>query len=103
MTVLLFIPAFTSQTERVENTRRIGIAHKSYFPNNAFNLFDLLSNQSIQIKRNYDDNKLNEFINKLDFIRSKGNWSKNDILELYFSLLPDFSHKETGKYLDQKM
>ena len=57
----------------------------------------------IKNKPIYDDEKLNEFTNKIDLIRSKGNWSKDDILELYFSLIPDFSHKETGKYLDQKM
>jgi len=26
-----------------------------------------------------------------------------DILELFFNLLPEFDHKETGRYLDDKM
>jgi hypothetical protein len=36
-------------------------------------------------------------------LRNKGIWTKEDILELYFNLLPEFAHKETGKYLDQRM
>ncbi len=27
----------------------------------------------------------------------------DDIVKLYFELLPDFAHKETGKYLDERM
>ena len=30
-------------------------------------------------------------------------WNKEEIVELFFELLPEFAHKETGKYLDQKM
>ena len=30
-------------------------------------------------------------------------WTKDDIIRLYFAILPEFSHKETGKYLDQRM
>jgi NAD dependent epimerase/dehydratase family enzyme len=29
--------------------------------------------------------------------------SNIDIVDLYFALLPEFAHKETGKYLDQRM
>jgi FlaA1/EpsC-like NDP-sugar epimerase len=30
-------------------------------------------------------------------------WTKADIVELFFKMIPEFSHKETGKYLDSKM
>ena len=30
-------------------------------------------------------------------------WSKDDIVKEFFRLIPDFGHKETGKYLDGKM
>ena len=30
-------------------------------------------------------------------------WSKEDIVAEFFKLIPDFAHKETGKYLDGKM
>jgi len=51
----------------------------------------------------YDEAKLNEFMRGIEALRAKGTWSKEDIVKLYFSLLPEFAHKETGKYLDQKM
>lgn len=30
-------------------------------------------------------------------------WDKEEIVKLFFTMLPDFAHKETGKYLDSKM
>ena len=57
----------------------------------------------IQNQPEFDETKLDEFINGIKALREKGAWSKKDIVKLYFSLLPEFSHKETGKYLDQKM
>jgi FlaA1/EpsC-like NDP-sugar epimerase len=30
-------------------------------------------------------------------------WTKTDIVELFFKMIPEFGHKETGKYLDSKM
>ena len=51
----------------------------------------------------FDETKLDEFINAIEALREKGIWDKEDIVKLYFSLLPKFAHKETGKYLDQRM
>ncbi len=30
-------------------------------------------------------------------------WTKEQIVALFFKMIPDFGHKETGKYLDSKM
>ena len=30
-------------------------------------------------------------------------WTKEQIVKLFFKMIPDFGHKETGKYLDSKM
>ena len=51
----------------------------------------------------YDSQKLDDFSSGVQALREKGNWDKQDILGLFFDLLPDFAHKETGKYLDQRM
>ena len=51
----------------------------------------------------FDEAKLNEFMNGIEALREKSFWNKEDIVKLYFSLLPEFAHKETGKYLDQRM
>ncbi len=51
----------------------------------------------------FDELKLDDFTNGIETLRDKGIWTKDDIVELYFGLLPEFAHKETGKYLDQRM
>jgi FlaA1/EpsC-like NDP-sugar epimerase len=51
----------------------------------------------------FDEAKLDAFMNGIESLRSKGTWAKDDIVKLYFGLLPEFAHKETGKYLDQRM
>ena len=51
----------------------------------------------------FDGAKLDEFMGGIDTLRAQATWTKNDIVKLYFGLLPEFSHKETGKYLDQRM
>ena len=51
----------------------------------------------------YDSQKLDDFFSGVQALREKGNWDKQAILDLFFDLLPEFAHKETGKYLDQRM
>ena len=57
----------------------------------------------IKNQPNFDEAKLDNFINGVEALRQKGNWIKDDIVKLYFGLLPEFAHKETSKYLDQRM
>jgi FlaA1/EpsC-like NDP-sugar epimerase len=51
----------------------------------------------------FDEMQLDDFMAGIEALRAKGTWNKEDIVKLYFSLLPEFEHKETGKYLDQRM
>ncbi len=51
----------------------------------------------------YDENKLNSFESTIKNLKSNLSWTKDDIVKEFFKLLPDFGHKETGKYLDAKM
>ena len=51
----------------------------------------------------FDESELDDFMNGIEGLRTKGTWAKDDIVKLYFGLLPQFAHKETGKYLDQRM
>ena len=57
----------------------------------------------IQNQPDFDEAKLDKFMNGIEALRIKGTWTKDDILKLYYGLLPEFVHKETGKYLDQRM
>jgi len=57
----------------------------------------------IKNQPDFDDIDLDNFMKGIESLRDKGTWTKDDIIKLYFNLLPDFAHKETGKYLDQRM
>ena len=67
---------------------------------NRFETVGVIKNQPI-----FDEAKLDEFMVGIDSLRERGAWTKEDIIKLYFKILPEFSHthKETGKYLDQRM
>ena len=51
----------------------------------------------------FNETDLDKFMSGIEELREKGAWDKEDIVKLYFSLLPEFAHKETGKYLDERM
>ena len=57
----------------------------------------------IKNQPDFDEAKLDDFMDGIEALRKKGAWTKDDIVKLYFGLLPEFAHKETGKYLDQRM
>jgi FlaA1/EpsC-like NDP-sugar epimerase len=51
----------------------------------------------------FDEELLNEFADKISNMKKKQEWTKKQIVELFFKIIPGFGHKETGKYLDGKM
>jgi FlaA1/EpsC-like NDP-sugar epimerase len=57
------------------------------------------------IKNEYvsEDNRLNQFTAAIENMKAQGKWSKKEIVDLFHTMIPDFGHKETGKYLDAKM
>ncbi|UVW36123.1 UDP-N-acetylglucosamine 4,6-dehydratase [SAR92 clade bacterium H455] len=57
----------------------------------------------IKSQPDFDEAKLDDFMDGIETLRENGTWTKDDIVKLYFGLLPEFAHKETGKYLDQRM
>jgi len=57
----------------------------------------------IRNQPDFDATKLDQFMEGINALRGKATWKKDEIIKLYLSLLPEFAHKETGKYLDQKM
>lgn len=46
---------------------------------------------------------VNEFEETIIKLKQNSAWTKDDIVELFFKMIPSFGHKETGKYLDGKM
>lgn len=51
----------------------------------------------------FDEEKLNHFEKTIKDFKSNLSWTKDDIVKEFFLMIPDFGHKETGKYLDGKM
>jgi FlaA1/EpsC-like NDP-sugar epimerase len=72
----------------------------------ANELLDMNRFESIGIVKNepdFDNDKLNEFENAIGNMRHKGHWTKEDLVNLFGMMIPEFHHRETGKYLDQRM
>jgi len=51
----------------------------------------------------YDQALLSLFESRITEMKAARSWSKEQIVELFFKMIPGFGHKETGKYLDSKM
>lgn len=51
----------------------------------------------------FEESKLNLFTQRIEAMKNSRRWSKEAIVDLFFEMIPDFKHKETGKYLDGKM
>ncbi len=50
-----------------------------------------------------EEEKLNTFESRILDMRNAKKWNKEEIVDLFHMMIPDFGHKETGKYLDSKM
>ena len=57
----------------------------------------------IKNEASFDPLLLNEFETTLKTLKKNKAWLKEEIVALFFKMIPDFGHKETGKYLDGKM
>lgn len=67
---------------------------------------DMARFDSIGVIRNtpdFDAEKLDHFITEIKRIRNASPWDKPEIVSLFNEMIPDFDHKETGKYLDARM
>ena len=51
----------------------------------------------------FDLDRLELFEKQISSFKQNLSWTKQDIVNEFFKLIPDFGHKETGKYLDGKM
>lgn len=51
----------------------------------------------------FDELMLGDFESRIAALKQKLSWTKEDLVKIFFKMIPDFGHKETGKYLDGKM
>jgi FlaA1/EpsC-like NDP-sugar epimerase len=67
---------------------------------------DMTRFESVGVIRNqpaFNAEALDRFKDGIVALSNGTSWTKADILALFFEMLPDFAHLETGKYLDQRM
>lgn len=65
---------------------------------NRFNNIGIIKNNP-----GYSRDLLVEFEQTISRLRENKAWDKQDIVDLFVKMIPEFGHKETGKYLDSKM
>ncbi len=74
-----------------------------YTDNETLDMDRFMSLGVIENKANFNDDLLHDFEKTISELKGKRGWSKEQIVKLFFKMIPDFAHKETGKYLDGKM
>lgn len=68
---------------------------------NTFNNLGVIKN-TVDVDEALSD-KLDRFTAEINQIQASLKWTKEEIVKLFFYMLPEFVHKETGRYLDGKM
>jgi FlaA1/EpsC-like NDP-sugar epimerase len=63
-----------------------------------FDNLGVIKNESI-----YDSTQLDNFLLEIGDMRASKTWGKDRLVDLFNRMIPDFNHKETGKYLDGRM
>jgi UDP-N-acetylglucosamine 4,6-dehydratase len=62
--------------------------------------------ESVGVIRNepvFDPALLERFTARIAELKAAGGWDKPDLVALFHEMIPDFAHRETGKYLDARM
>ncbi len=69
-------------------------------------VLDLERFETIGVIKNepvYDGEKLTYFERQIREMKEKGCWSREELIDLFKVMIPEFQHYETGKFLDGRM
>ena len=69
-------------------------------------MLDMARFQNLGVIKNeayFSSDMLDNFLEVIHELRALGTWEKVQIVNLFNEMIPDFDHKETGKYLDGRM
>ena len=89
---------FTSSDTTGEKDFEEFFTDKEVLDMQRFQNLGVIKNEAI-----FDNDKLNSFEKIVKGFKNELSWKKEDIVKEFFKMIPDFRHKETGKYLDGKM
>ncbi len=78
--------------------------YEEFFTENEDVDFETFHNLGI-VKNNSstDENKFDYFLNKINEMKALKSWTKKQIVDLFFEMIPNLDYKEIGKFLDDKM
>jgi FlaA1/EpsC-like NDP-sugar epimerase len=65
---------------------------------NRFEALGIIKNEA-----DFNQSKLEEFEKQIALFRNRGSWSRSELIDLFNYMIPEFNHKETGKFLDARM
>jgi FlaA1/EpsC-like NDP-sugar epimerase len=71
---------------------------KEFLDMSRFENFGIIKNEG-----NFPTGKIDLFTDSISEFKKLKKWNKEQLVDLFFKMIPDFGHKETGKYLDSKM
>ena len=77
---------------------------EEFYTNDEF--VDLKTFKNIGIVKNepnFDNKSLNLFEKRISDIKQKGKWKKQEIVDIFFDMIPGFNYEEKGRFLDEKM
>lgn len=89
---------FTSSDTTGEKDFEEFFTDKEVLDMTRFENLGIIKNEAL-----FDEAKLNHFERTIKSMQQNLLWSKEEIVKEFFTMIPDFGHKETGKYLDGKM
>tara|TARA_B100001250_G_scaffold147843_1_gene126638 strand:- start:26079 stop:27278 length:1200 start_codon:yes stop_codon:yes gene_type:complete len=89
---------FTKSTTTGEKDFEEFFTDKELLDMSRFSTIGIIKNEN-----NINENMLDNFEININKIKEQPFWSKKDILDNILEVLPEFKHKETGIYLDEKM
>ena len=90
----LFTPSDTTGEKDFEEF----FTDNEYLDMKKFENLGIIKNEAL-----FDEKLLTRFEQMISQYKQDQAWTKDDIVKLFFEMLPNFGHKEVGKYLDSKM
>ncbi len=67
---------------------------------------DMARFQNLGVIKNpadFDGEKLEMFTSRIQQLRAGEAWSRGELIDLFNQMIPEFNHRETGKFLDGRM
>ncbi len=87
----------------ISDTTGEKVSEEFFTQNETLNMNKFQSIGVIKNEPKFDSKLLDEFVQITNQFKLNKNWTKEQILFEFKKMIPDFKHKETGKYLDGKM